>query len=133
MPHCREEFTRYGVNVMLRAGTQIGPVKVGSEHKIALQTMTTTDTRDVEGTVDQVHFHVTHGSAACNAHTQVAGNPAVMLLVCAPVASLKCGSPDNRSIAADAGERISRCAVRSSSQCMDKLASADGLFAWSCR
>lgn len=33
---------------------QVGPVKVGSEHKIALQTMTTTDTRDVEGTVDQV-------------------------------------------------------------------------------
>ncbi len=33
---------------------QIGPVKVGSEHKIALQTMTTTDTRDVAATVAQV-------------------------------------------------------------------------------
>ena len=33
---------------------QIGPVKVGSEHPIALQTMTTTDTRDVEKTVEQV-------------------------------------------------------------------------------
>lgn len=33
---------------------QIGGVKVGSDHKIALQTMTTTDTRDIEGTVDQV-------------------------------------------------------------------------------
>ena len=33
---------------------QIGNVKVGSEHKIALQTMTTTDTRDIDGTVDQV-------------------------------------------------------------------------------
>ncbi len=33
---------------------QIGHVQVGSEHKIALQTMTTTDTRDVEATVDQV-------------------------------------------------------------------------------
>ena len=33
---------------------QIGPVKVGSEHPIALQTMTTTDTRDVEATVEQV-------------------------------------------------------------------------------
>ncbi|KAL4857829.1 4-hydroxy-3-methylbut-2-en-1-yl diphosphate synthase (ferredoxin) [Chlorella vulgaris] len=32
----------------------IGPVKVGSEHRIALQTMTTTDTRDVEATVEQV-------------------------------------------------------------------------------
>lgn len=32
----------------------IGPVKVGSEHKIALQTMTTTDTRDVAKTVEQV-------------------------------------------------------------------------------
>lgn len=37
-----------------RALLQIGPVKVGSEHKIALQTMTTTDTREVEATVDQV-------------------------------------------------------------------------------
>jgi hypothetical protein len=33
---------------------EIGKVKVGSEHPIALQTMTTTDTRDVEGTVEQV-------------------------------------------------------------------------------
>jgi hypothetical protein len=33
---------------------QIGPVKVGSEHPIALQTMTTTDTRNVQATVDQV-------------------------------------------------------------------------------
>jgi len=32
----------------------IGKVKVGSEHPVALQTMTTTDTRDVEGTVAQV-------------------------------------------------------------------------------
>lgn len=37
-------------------GAQIGDVKVGSEHKIALQTMTTTDTRDIDGTVDQVRF-----------------------------------------------------------------------------
>jgi 4-hydroxy-3-methylbut-2-en-1-yl diphosphate synthase IspG/GcpE len=33
---------------------QIGPVKVGSEHRVALQTMTTTDTRDVAATVAQV-------------------------------------------------------------------------------
>lgn len=33
---------------------QIGKVKVGSEHPIALQTMTTTDTRDVAKTVEQV-------------------------------------------------------------------------------
>jgi (E)-4-hydroxy-3-methylbut-2-enyl-diphosphate synthase len=32
----------------------IGNVKVGSEHPIALQTMTTTDTRDIQATVDQV-------------------------------------------------------------------------------
>lgn len=38
-------------------GLQIGDVKVGSEHKIALQTMTTTDTRDIDGTVDQVCSH----------------------------------------------------------------------------
>jgi (E)-4-hydroxy-3-methylbut-2-enyl-diphosphate synthase len=34
--------------------SQIGNVKVGSDHPIALQTMTTTDTRDIEATVDQV-------------------------------------------------------------------------------
>jgi hypothetical protein len=33
---------------------QVGNVKIGSEHPIALQTMTTTDTRDVEKTVEQV-------------------------------------------------------------------------------
>ena len=33
---------------------QIGSVMVGSEHPIALQTMTTTDTRNVQATVDQV-------------------------------------------------------------------------------
>ena len=65
MSYSREEITKYGVEVVRRAGTQIGPVKVGSEHKIALQTMTTTDTRDVEGTVDQVQSYVTHGLAAC--------------------------------------------------------------------
>jgi (E)-4-hydroxy-3-methylbut-2-enyl-diphosphate synthase len=32
----------------------IGPVKVGSAHRIALQTMTTTDTRDIAATVEQV-------------------------------------------------------------------------------
>ncbi|GIL84782.1 hypothetical protein Vretimale_14432 [Volvox reticuliferus] len=32
----------------------IGKVPVGSEHRIALQTMTTTDTRNVQATVDQV-------------------------------------------------------------------------------
>ena len=32
----------------------IGKVLVGSQHPIALQTMTTTDTRDVMGTVTQV-------------------------------------------------------------------------------
>ncbi|KAL3136509.1 hypothetical protein ABBQ38_005759 [Trebouxia sp. C0009 RCD-2024] len=33
---------------------EIGNVKVGSQHPIALQTMTTTDTRNVQATVDQV-------------------------------------------------------------------------------
>ena len=54
----------HGVEVMPRAEMQIGPVKVGSEHRIALQTMTTTDTRDVEGTVDQVYSPATQGSVA---------------------------------------------------------------------
>lgn len=57
----KEEDIMHSAMGMLRAGLQIGPVKVGSEHRIALQTMTTTDTRDVEGTVDQVHFYATHG------------------------------------------------------------------------
>lgn len=32
----------------------VGPVKIGSEHPICLQTMTTNDTRDVKGTVEEV-------------------------------------------------------------------------------
>ncbi|MEW5297822.1 MAG: hypothetical protein WDW36_001004 [Sanguina aurantia] len=32
----------------------VGPVKIGSQHRVALQTMTTTDTRNVQATVDQV-------------------------------------------------------------------------------
>ena len=39
----------------------VGKVPVGSEHPIALQTMTTTDTRDVEKTVEQVG-RLFHGS-----------------------------------------------------------------------
>mmetsp|Transcript_14411 Transcript_14411/g.54356 ORF Transcript_14411/g.54356 Transcript_14411/m.54356 type:complete len:368 (-) Transcript_14411:2393-3496(-) len=31
-----------------------GPVKIGSDHPIALQTMTTTDTKDVQASVDQI-------------------------------------------------------------------------------
>lgn len=37
---------------------QIGGVSVGSEHPIALQTMTTTDTRNVAATVEQVSGQV---------------------------------------------------------------------------
>ena len=43
---------------------QIGPVKVGSDHPVALQTMTTTDTRDVQATIDQVCHPVLHGLPA---------------------------------------------------------------------
>ena len=32
----------------------VGNVPIGSEHPIALQTMTTTDTRDVKATVEEV-------------------------------------------------------------------------------
>ena len=61
------------------AGLQIGPVKVGSEHKIALQTMTTTDTRDVEGTVDQVRGlpgapALEHAAPACGSPLQHGGH-----------------------------------------------------------
>lgn len=44
--------------------SQVGPVKIGSQHRVALQTMTTTDTRNVQATVDQVlaeHFHFQAG------------------------------------------------------------------------
>jgi hypothetical protein len=41
---------------------QIGKVQVGSKHKVALQTMTTTDTRNVQATVDQVRGHGSVGS-----------------------------------------------------------------------
>lgn len=34
----------------------VGDVALGSEHPIRLQTMTTTDTKDVAGTVEQVLF-----------------------------------------------------------------------------
>jgi 4-hydroxy-3-methylbut-2-en-1-yl diphosphate synthase IspG/GcpE len=33
---------------------QVGPVSIGSDHRIALQTMTTSDTRDVEASVAEV-------------------------------------------------------------------------------
>ncbi len=52
---------------------QIGPVKVGSEHPIALQTMTTTDTRDVEKTVEQVGAGLAPPPALCPARRGVAG------------------------------------------------------------
>ena len=36
----------------------IGGVTVGSEHPIRVQTMTTTDTKDVQGTVEQVFIQL---------------------------------------------------------------------------
>ena len=36
------------------AGLQVGNVLIGSDHNLVLQTMTTTDTRDVEGSVAQI-------------------------------------------------------------------------------
>lgn len=38
----------------MNSHSQVGKVPVGSEHRIALQTMTTTDTRNIQATVDQV-------------------------------------------------------------------------------
>jgi 4-hydroxy-3-methylbut-2-en-1-yl diphosphate synthase IspG/GcpE len=38
-------------------------VKIGSEHPIALQTMTTTDTRNIQATVDQVRVIMGHGAS----------------------------------------------------------------------
>ena len=40
--------------VFRQSCVQVGNVNIGSEHKIALQTMTTCDTRDIEGTVAEV-------------------------------------------------------------------------------
>ena len=34
----------------------VGNVAIGSEHPIRIQTMTTTDTKDVAGTVEQVIY-----------------------------------------------------------------------------
>lgn len=36
----------------------VGGVTVGSEHPIRVQTMTTTDTKDVQRTVEQVLIHL---------------------------------------------------------------------------
>jgi 4-hydroxy-3-methylbut-2-en-1-yl diphosphate synthase IspG/GcpE len=41
---------------------------VGSEHKIALQTMTTTDTRDVAKTVEQVPWACAGEGVCCAMH-----------------------------------------------------------------
>ena len=46
------------LNALMCACVQIGDVPVGSDHRIALQTMTTTDTRDIDGTVDQARHGV---------------------------------------------------------------------------
>ena len=60
MPHKEEPiFPKYCEQIYktVRRPTRtvsIGKVLVGSQHPIALQTMTTTDTRDVMGTVTQV-------------------------------------------------------------------------------
>lgn len=56
MPPCTAALAAPAERSHLLLLWQIGPVKVGSEHPIALQTMTTTDTRDVEATVEQVGF-----------------------------------------------------------------------------
>ena len=37
----------------------VGPVPVGSQHPIALQTMPTSDTRDVQKTVEEVRDYLT--------------------------------------------------------------------------
>lgn len=50
---------------------QVGPVRIGSEHKIALQTMTTTDTRDVDATVDQVSESAQEHAAMCRTMASV--------------------------------------------------------------
>lgn len=42
---------------------------MGSEHPIALQTMTTTDTRDVEGTVEQVGAAALFGRTCRASHS----------------------------------------------------------------
>ena len=47
---------------------QVGKVKVGSEHPIALQTMTTTDTRNVQATVDQVSSRAANYIQGCRSH-----------------------------------------------------------------
>lgn len=67
---------------------QIGPVKVGSDHPVALQTMTTTDTRDVQATVDQVCPLIFARPACSSAGVSTLGlAPSVQAtVVCAPSA-----------------------------------------------
>lgn len=48
----------------------IGDVAVGSEHPIRVQTMTTTDTKDVQGTVDQVMKIADYGADICRITVQ---------------------------------------------------------------
>eukprot|EP00850_Spirogloea_muscicola_P009080 SM000050S17005 [mRNA] locus=s50:351485:357286:- [translate_table: standard] len=48
----------------------IGDVAVGSEHPIRIQTMTTTDTKDVKGTVDQVMLVADRGCDICRITVQ---------------------------------------------------------------
>lgn len=49
---------------------EIGKVKVGSDHPIALQTMTTADTRDVQKTVDEVMRVADAGADICRVTVQ---------------------------------------------------------------
>lgn len=48
------ERTAGGVGLCWHRTIEVGPVKIGSEHPIALQTMTCSDTRDVKKTVEEV-------------------------------------------------------------------------------
>ena len=65
------------------AALQIGNVKVGSQHPIALQTMTTTDTRNVQATVDQV-WHTIHNLLIPDSYKSE-NNPALAALADCPL------------------------------------------------
>lgn len=51
---CNDASSQPPRSPLCRPAPQIGQVNVGSQHRVALQTMTTTDTRNVAATVEQV-------------------------------------------------------------------------------
>ena len=93
---------------------QVGKVKVGSEHPIALQTMTTTDTRNVQATVDQVDHPTRHPAKASHTCTV----PGSLHMQCVrPLAHVLYTSSQNRPLT----QTLDKARVAPRSQHMTQL------------